>query len=682
MKHLWTLLVILGLMIPSSALGIKIAALPVLTTVASGDLLIVEDISEPVVADKTKQMTWGLLMAAPGPLGETTDDTGRFTYLGINVAAGSTYPLHITMTAAQKTAFYVDGTTNPYTGAATCVVYDVKRDINRGTNDLVDYAGQSNYLNIKHTNAQTGDINYVYANINRIDNDANIINATAHNDEYHEYGTYSWIDSKGVLYDTQSTGNIDVVLTGVQAFMETNSTNLGSEDGDFKFSNTGLDGTLTNTLDVRGFKARMFHDPELLSGKLDITTTGFDATIISQPVETGGTLTQVTSGVKINIDADTAGTSTAYGIYIEALGGADTNYAIYSASTADSYLAGSLVLGRSLLPSIVWRSSTMLGATPGDSMQFFSQCTDNTDGAWDCDGILRQKVAGADTTFLFTDADGNIEIGHAAQLAVITSGVLSLPETTTPGAISDSGAVYTKSDNQLYFQDGDGGEHVIGTPDTNYAGMYLNDNNTDTVIGTADHPVMLHSFTTGSLQGFTFDAGRIVDADIANEIDAGAGVLQIETSGAHNLTTGDVVSQTGMADAAHNGITIITVVNGTNYTCDDIVYNANAGVSAGHIVEGSHLIAGTGSAGQYLVSFHISTHVDAADTVKLQLYINSTACIKCIGQRRFANNDQGNITGGSIVTIAEGNKIYLTVTNTTGTNDLTNQYGNFVMHRL
>ena len=36
-----------------------------------------------------------------------------------------------------------------------------------------------------------------------------------------------------------------------------------------------------------------------------------------------------------------------------------------------------------------------------------------------------------------------------------------LPETTTPTAIADHGYIYTKSDNEVYFQDGDGTEHTI-----------------------------------------------------------------------------------------------------------------------------------------------------------------------------------------------------------------------------
>ena len=45
--------------------------------------------------------------------------------------------------------------------------------------------------------------------------------------------------------------------------------------------------------------------------------------------------------------------------------------------------------------------------------------------------------------------------------ATLYSTILSLKETTTPSANAGSGKVYTKSDNKLYFQDGDGVEHTV-----------------------------------------------------------------------------------------------------------------------------------------------------------------------------------------------------------------------------
>ena len=43
-----------------------------------------------------------------------------------------------------------------------------------------------------------------------------------------------------------------------------------------------------------------------------------------------------------------------------------------------------------------------------------------------------------------------------------SGGQLFLKECTTPTALANYGALYTKADNKLYFQDGAGAEHEIG----------------------------------------------------------------------------------------------------------------------------------------------------------------------------------------------------------------------------
>ena len=43
----------------------------------------------------------------------------------------------------------------------------------------------------------------------------------------------------------------------------------------------------------------------------------------------------------------------------------------------------------------------------------------------------------------------------------LSTGILKIKETTTPGASGGYGKVYTKNDNKLYFQDGAGTEHEV-----------------------------------------------------------------------------------------------------------------------------------------------------------------------------------------------------------------------------
>lgn len=130
MKRLLILLVILGLLIPSTALGMKIADLPALTTVASGDLLIVEDVSEAVVANKTKKATWEALVAAPGAIGGTTPAAGSFTDVTVSktlkTTKGSDVASANAMTLGDGNFFDITGTTTINTiaskGIGTMVV--------------------------------------------------------------------------------------------------------------------------------------------------------------------------------------------------------------------------------------------------------------------------------------------------------------------------------------------------------------------------------------------------------------------------------------------------------------------------------------------------------------------------------------------------------------------------------
>jgi len=62
-----------------------------------------------------------------------------------------------------------------------------------------------------------------------------------------------------------------------------------------------------------------------------------------------------------------------------------------------------------------------------------------------------------------------VPYGHVDDQAQAIAGVktftepLGLTETTTPIAVADQGKIYTKSDNELYFQDGTGTEKIVGT---------------------------------------------------------------------------------------------------------------------------------------------------------------------------------------------------------------------------
>lgn len=94
--------------------------------------------------------------------------------------------------------------------------------------------------------------------------------------------------------------------------------------------------------------------------------------------------------------------------------------------------------------------------------------------------------------------------------------------------------------------------------------------------------------------------------------------------------------------------------------------------------EGSHLIAGAGADGDYLLTYNFSLFEGggAGSNVIGRISINDTLCNKCIAKRKYANNDYGNLPGTAIlVSVAEGDKIYFII-QSDGTNAVTAQYGN------
>jgi len=92
--------------------------------------------------------------------------------------------------------------------------------------------------------------------------------------------------------------------------------------------------------------------------------------------------------------------------------------------------------------------------------------------AWERDGvdntgeiqIIPQK-AGVNVTSLVCKSSGAVGIGTASPSIyadlTLYNGKLCLKETTTPTADTNYGKIYTKNDNKLYFQDGDGTEHEV-----------------------------------------------------------------------------------------------------------------------------------------------------------------------------------------------------------------------------
>lgn len=311
MKRLLSLWLMLGLLIPGTAFAVMIADLPHLTTVATGDLIICEDVSEAVVANKTKYITWGELVGAPGAIGGTTPAAGAFTTVGVGVTP-PTYPVHLVLEATDETGIYIDGTTNDYTGAATGIAQIIQRDVNRGTGAINNYAGWQSYLNLKHTNATIAGDYFSYGNITRIHNDGAGLTITDGTDrQYWEVGAHNTVKEEGI-YDTDGAGKFSTRFVGTYSWVWADP---------YIVRDTGT-GSPVNVFSASGLDIKVEHGPTL-----DGTATG----------------TFNSYGIYVDeVTGDAAGTSKAYGIYINSVSGADSNWGIYDASGADWYTSGNI----------------------------------------------------------------------------------------------------------------------------------------------------------------------------------------------------------------------------------------------------------------------------------------------------------------------------------------------------
>jgi len=175
----------------------------------------------------------------------------------------------------------------------------------------------------------------------------------------------------------------------------------------------------------------------------------------------------------------------------------------------------------------------------------------------------------------------------------------------------------------------------------------------------------------GKLEGFTFDAGRTVDANISAEANSG-GQLQVTTSAVHGLTTGDIVVLTNMNNAGHNGATAVTVIDTTNFTCDDIAYVAGAGASAGVVDEPAYLQVGSNSAGTYYVQYNvIGTPTLAVKNYKVETFANASENDNTAGESSPGSATPTTMSGGGFVDLSTGDRIWIGIMNKTDGTDFT-----------
>ena len=249
-----------------------------------------------------------------------------------------------------------------------------------------------------------------------------------------------------------------------------------------------------------------------------------------------------------------------------------------------------------------------------------------------------------------------------------------LRETTTPTAETGLGKIYTKNDNTLYFQDAGGNEHEIGTVDSHYGEMKMYESTgTQTVGQTNQYYAINGEYGVGEVSGFSFVSGSNGSGNITD-----VGSLVNINDADHGLLDGDIVN-IQCATATQSGTSVVTYVDADNFTLSIPFDNAEACTWQ----QGDYLLAGSGTAGKYLLDFAITVSSGAAaKNYKFEPVINTTHIDSAAFEITTSGTNHQSSMGSGIVDIAVGDRIWAQFKNETDSQDLNYEHSNIHVTRL
>ncbi len=264
-------------------------------------------------------------------------------------------------------------------------------------------------------------------------------------------------------------------------------------------------------------------------------------------------------------------------------------------------------------------------------------------------------------------------------------GQLYLEENTTCTPIADYGCITTKSDNKLYFTTGDGTEEeVVLTGAGAFTAEMLDDFNTDSYVVTAQtnlHAYHSNDLAGGHLSGWTFNGGGFgISHSITAIADYDGTWIEVTTGDAHGLAPGDIVSQVNLTDVAYEGVFVVQAVPDTTHYRVIATYTAT---DTGTMDQAATLIAGTGAAGEYLLTWVSSTTAANNETFDFFVYVEATMEPGTPVRRKIGTGtDWGSLSGTGIITIADGDHVSVILSNTGSAGDVLHRNFTFVLDRL
>ena len=265
----------------------------------------------------------------------------------------------------------------------------------------------------------------------------------------------------------------------------------------------------------------------------------------------------------------------------------------------------------------------------------------------------------------------------ADTITITGAGTLGLHETTTPTALADYGKIYTKSDNELYFQDGGGTEHVVDLSASDYGemGNVYGSSATEVLHSANEWHAMFHANITGSVphlnSGFSFVAGKEGSGTTTT---AGGGDSINIADAAHGLLDGDIV--TVQSDSHDDTMAVVNVIDAGNFRIK-LVYAADEAITW---QMGSYLLVGTTGVYRGMWKTAFSQSLNNTQTTAMTPFVNLVMSTKATGIRLLTNNtDSGSMVGNGIMSFTAGDRIWFAA-QTTAAQTLTHLVYNVSIH--
>lgn len=207
--------------------------------------------------------------------------------------------------------------------------------------------------------------------------------------------------------------------------------------------------------------------------------------------------------------------------------------------------------------------------------------------------------------------------------------------------------------------------------------MYMYEASELITINTANVYHAVTGFSEGSVDSAaTFTASAT--GSITDTADNG-GVLRC-TDAAHGLTTGQFITLNGMGDAAHNGVTEVTVIDSDTFDAEDITYNSDN--DTGEWQRGSSVTIKSGFGGAFNGGFSITGAAAAANkNFKFEVYGGTTPFDEFAVEALFPNSNYNNVSSGGIGNLPAGTVMWVAVKNTTDTANITIEHANLHMKK-